>query len=121
MVTGFLTDADVAQIQTLRERAFVTKLHLANPPRTVRFLKPDGSVTAEYEALIVWANRQPTGSSSDAIQVLGQDGEVQVWGDVDAPAGSRFGIDGEPAEVTEGPIVEKGVSRVGFRLSRESR
>lgn len=116
----FLSDSIADRIMdTLRQRAFLTRRQLADPVYSIAFRRPDGSATAQQAVLIVWANTQPTGSGADStVDVLGQDGEVQAWGSLDAPVGSTFAIGADTAEITVGVIVDAGLARAGFRVTR---
>lgn len=115
--SGYLRPATANRIKTtIRKRAFLTRLQLADPPRSIA-LDRNGLVVPAQEVHLVWANRTPTGEGSDTTDVLGIEGELQRWQVLDAEVGDRFMIDGRLAEITSPVVVEKGVARAGFRVT----
>lgn len=118
MVRPFLSDRLTGTtIPALRARGLETRLALDG--RAVRFRTPEGTVTDAIEVVVVWANRQPTGTRG-ATNVIGVDGDLHgrpadVVGTL--TAGTLFQLDGNPCEVTRDALDVQGVGIVPFRLT----
>ena len=118
---GYLRPSTERRItETIRKRAFLTKIQLQDPPRSIA-LDRGGTVVPAQEVLIVWANRAPTAEGSDTTDVLALEGELQAWQALDAEMGDLFMIDGRLAEIVAPVVVEKGVARAGFAVTTGGR
>lgn len=114
-MASFLSPGQSAMILALNERAFATALALQSPPRLITFDRNGVPVTPAQEVLIVWAGRQPRGSTSEAIDVQQYDGVVQKWATLNAQPEDRFVIEGRVAEIVEPVRVIDGIAQAGFR------
>lgn len=90
---AFLTEAEVAEINAIREQAFNTRMLLQNPRRTI-VLDRNGAAVPAQEVVIEWANLQPERAGMGPTGVQGHVGMMQRWGSLDAlpgGCGSRGG------------------------------
>jgi hypothetical protein len=114
---SFLSPATATKIKTvLRARGFTTRLAVQDPSRSIA-LDRGGVALPAQQVVIVWAKRQPTRDGSATVDVLGVDGELQAWQELDAQPDDLFMLDGHLCEITSPVVVDAGVARAGFRLT----
>lgn len=104
-------------IPRLRARGLETRLALDG--RLVRFRTPAGTVTGPITVVVAWANTQPTGQRG-TTDVIGVDGDLHGRpADVTGVllAGTLFQLDGNPCEVTQDALTDRGIGIVPFRMT----
>lgn len=117
MVARPLLSDRMMQVTIPRLNARGLETDLGIDGRTILFDR-GGAASGAAEVMLVWANRQATGSPADSTEVIGTEGELHGRpGELTVQAGDLFMVDGAMAEVRRSAIVVDGVAVAPFRLT----